>query len=139
MTALAAVNPIGEVIADDGSILAGVWRDGAYQRTADLLRAQPSLARPWEATTLVCVLTDALLSKTQAWLVARAAQAGMARAVTPVWTPFDGDVVFCAATNRVDANPLVVSVVAAEVAAAAIRDGVRQATGAPGCPAAGER
>jgi L-aminopeptidase/D-esterase-like protein len=85
------------------------------------------------------VLTDARLSKTQAWLVARSAQAGMARAVSPTWTPFDGDTVFCAATNRVEANPLAVSVLAAEVTAAAIRDGVRQAIGAPGCPAASER
>jgi L-aminopeptidase/D-esterase-like protein len=139
VTAVAAVNPIGEVLAEDGSVLAGVWRDGGYVRTASLLQAEPALARPWEATTLLAVLTDARLSKTQAWLVARSAQAGMARAVSPTWTPFDGDTVFCAATNRVEANPLAVSVLAAEVTAAAIRDGVRQAIGAPGCPAASER
>jgi L-aminopeptidase/D-esterase-like protein len=63
----------------------------------------------------------------------------MARAVSPVWTPFDGDTVFCASTNERDANPAVVAALAAEVTAEAIRDGVRQATGAPGCPAASER
>ena len=63
----------------------------------------------------------------------------MARAIAPVWTPFDGDTMFCAATNTVDADPAVVAALAAEVAAEAIRDAVRQATGAPGCPAASER
>jgi L-aminopeptidase/D-esterase-like protein len=92
-----------------------------------------------EATTLVCVLTDARMTKTEAWLCARAANAGMARAVTPVWTPFDGDAVFCVATNTVDADPAVVSALSADVTAEAIRDAVRQATGAPGCPAASER
>jgi L-aminopeptidase/D-esterase-like protein len=139
VAAIAVVNPIGEVVGEDGTVLAGVWREGSYQRTADLLRAEPGLARPWDATTLVCVVTDARLSKTQAWLVARAAQAGVARAVTPVWTPFDGDTVFCATTGRIEAKALLVSVIAAEVTAEAIRDGVRQATGAPGCPAASER
>ncbi len=139
VAAVAVVNPVGEVISADGSVLAGVWREDGYQPTSDLLRVNPSLARPWQATTLICVMTDAVMSKTQCWLVARAAHAGMARAVAPVWTPFDGDIVFCVSTRRVDANPLAVSVVAAEVVADAIRDGVHQATGAPGCPSASER
>ena len=85
------------------------------------------------------MLTDARLTKTEAWLCARAANAGMARAVTPVWTPFDGDAVFFAATNTVDSDPAVVAALAADVTAEAIRDAVREATGAPGCPAASER
>jgi L-aminopeptidase/D-esterase-like protein len=138
VAAVAAVNAVGEVMAEDGSVLAGIWRDGAYVRSADVL-AERRLDGGREATTLVCVVTDAVLSKTEVWLAARAAQAGLARAVNPVWTPFDGDAVFCAATNACEADPFAVCVAAAEVTAAAIRDGVRQATGAPGCPAAGER
>ncbi|HEU0304579.1 MAG TPA: P1 family peptidase [Gaiellaceae bacterium] len=139
VAAVAVVNAVGEVVDEDGSVIAGVRGEGGFDRTADLLRAGTPFARPWqEATTLVCVLTDARLTKTQAWLVARAANAGVARAVVPVWTPFDGDTVFCAATGARDADPVVVAALAAEVAAEAIRDGVRQATGAPGCPAASE-
>ena len=80
--------------------------DGGYRRTVDLLAAGESPLRPWrEATTLVCVLTDAALTKTEAWLVARAASAGVARAVDPSATAVDGDVVYCVATGayRVDA------------------------------------
>ena len=140
VAAIAAVNAFGEVLAEDGSILAGIWRDGAYRRTVDLLAAGESPLRPWrESTTLACVLTDARLTKTQAWLVARAASAGVARAVDPAATAVDGDVVYCVATGGNDLDPLTVAAVGAEVAAAAIRDAVRQAGGAPGCPAAAER
>jgi L-aminopeptidase/D-esterase-like protein len=140
VAAVAAVNAFGEVLAEDGSILAGAWRDGAYRRTVDLLAAGESPLRPWrESTTLVCVLTDAELTKTHAWLVARAASAGVARAVDPAATAVDGDVVYCVATGRVPLDPLTVAAVGADVTAAAIRDAVREAAGAPGCPAAGER
>ena len=140
VAAVAAVNALGEVMAENGSVLAGIWRDGAYVRSSDVLAERiASDVAGRDATTLVCVVTDATLSKTEAWLVARAAQAGMARAVSPVWTPFDGDAVFCAATNTRQADPFAVCVVAADVTAAAISDGVRQATGAPGCPATAER
>ena len=138
VTALAAVNAFGEVLAEDGSVLAGIRRDDGYLRAADLFREGVRAERPWrEATTLIAVLTDAALTKTQAWLVARAASAGVARAVSPSATSFDGDVAFCFASGRVEADPLAVSVLAAEATAAAIRDAVRSATGAPGCPAAG--
>jgi len=140
VTALAVVNAFGEVLAEDGSVLAGSWRGAAYVRAADLFREGVRADRPWrEATTLVAVLTDAALTKTEAWLVARAASAGVARAVSPSATSVDGDVAYCFASGRVEADPLAVSVLAAEVTAAAIRDGVRQAAGAPGCPAAAER
>ncbi|GAC1326496.1 MAG: P1 family peptidase [Thermoleophilaceae bacterium] len=139
VAAVAAVNPFGEVLAEDGSVLAGAWRDGRYERTADLLRAgvRPPPAR--ESTTLVCLITDARLTKTQAWLVARAASAGVARSVSPSATAVDGDVVFCVATGAVEADPFSISVLGAEATAAAIRDAIRTATGAPGCPAASER
>ena len=53
----------------------------------------------------------------------------------PSATTFDGDVAYCFAAGRIDADPFVISTLAAEVVAAAIRDGVRSATEAPGCPA----
>jgi L-aminopeptidase/D-esterase-like protein len=140
VAAIAADNAVGEVLEEDGSVLAGIWKDDGYVRAADVLRERGWSARSGrEATTLVCALTDARLTKSEVWLCARAANAGMARSVRPVWTPFDGDTVFCVATNERDEDPGIVAALAAEVVAEAIRDGVRQATGAPGCPAASER
>jgi L-aminopeptidase/D-esterase-like protein len=140
VAALAAANAIGEVVAEDGDVLAGMWRNGAYVRASEVLRTGTTAPRPWrEATTLVCVLTDAALTKTQAWLAARAASAGVARAVVPSATPLDGDVAYCVASGGREADPLAVAALGAEMTAAAIRDAVREATGAPGCPAASER
>jgi L-aminopeptidase/D-esterase-like protein len=138
--ALAVVNAVGEVVAEDGSVLAGPWRDGAYRRTVDLLKegvSPPPTTR--ESTTLVCVMTDARLTKTQAWLVARAASAGVGRAIQPSATAWDGDLVFCLASGLAEADPFAISALAADVTAAAIRDGVRQARGTPDCPSAAER
>lgn len=139
VASLAVVNPFGEVLAEDGSVLAGAWREGRYRRTIDLLSEGEPGPPLRQSTTLVCVMTDAALSKTQAWLVARAASSGVARAVDPSATAVDGDVVYCLASGPVEVNPFAVSAMAGHVTAAAIRDGVREATGGPGCPAASER
>ncbi len=51
-------------------------------------------------TTLVVVATDATLTKVQCTKVAAVAQNGMARAINPVHTMDDGDIVFAVATGR---------------------------------------
>jgi D-aminopeptidase len=52
------------------------------------------------STTLAVVATDAVLNKAQANRLAVMAQTGLARAIYPVHTPLDGDVVFAASTGR---------------------------------------
>ncbi len=127
--ALAVVNPVGEVVDADGRVLAGATApDGTVMRTADLLRAGAVAPPPREATVLVAVLTDARLDRTEAWVVARSASAGVARAVHPVATPFDGDVALCLSTARVDVDPLVVTAIVQDVVAEAVRDGARTAS-----------
>ena len=56
--------------------------------------------RMGEATTIAVVATDAILTQAQAQRMATAAHDGMARALVPSHTPFDGDLVFAAATGR---------------------------------------
>jgi D-aminopeptidase len=53
-----------------------------------------------ESTTLVVVATDATLTKPQAKRLAIMAHTGLSRALYPVHSPLDGDVVFAAATGR---------------------------------------
>jgi L-aminopeptidase/D-esterase-like protein len=98
----------------------------------------PRLAAPG-STTLVCVMTDARLPKADCSVVARMAQAGVARAVSPVHTPFDGDAAFCLATGERPASTFACGVAAAEAVAHAIRDAVRSATSVRGVPTATER
>ena len=49
-------------------------------------------------TTIACVAVDADLTPAEAKRVAQMASAGIARAIRPVFAPFDGDVVFALAT-----------------------------------------
>ena len=51
-------------------------------------------------TTLAVVVTDAALTKAQCTKMAQVAQDGLARAINPVHTMFDGDTVFGAATGN---------------------------------------
>ena len=88
------------------------------------------------STTLAVVVTDATLSKTQAKRLAVMAQTGLARAIYPVHTPLDGDVVFSAATcAKPLADPLhglsELGMVAANTLARAIARGVHAATALP--------
>jgi L-aminopeptidase/D-esterase-like protein len=82
-------------------------------------------------TVIGCVATNARLSKAQAQKVAQMAHDGIARAVFPAHTMFDGDVIFCLATGEVEiAGPAELSrlgAVAADVFARALVHGVLQA------------
>ena len=91
---------------------------------------------PGENTTLVVVATDAVLTKTQARRVAIMAQDGMARALRPIHTPLDGDIVFVAATGfKPLADPILgvseLGSLAADVVARAIARGVYEARALP--------
>jgi L-aminopeptidase/D-esterase-like protein len=91
---------------------------------------------PQENTTITVIATDAKLSKAECNRLAIMAQDGLARAVYPVHTPLDGDLVFSAATG---AKPLTdphyglaeLGMLAANVVARAIARGVFEATALP--------
>lgn len=57
---------------------------------------------PGANTTIAVVATDARLSKAQAKRLAVSAHDGLARAIWPAHTPYDGDLVFALATGRRD-------------------------------------
>jgi L-aminopeptidase/D-esterase-like protein len=65
-------------------------------------------AQAAHATTIGAVLTDATLTKAQASKIAAVAHDGMARAIRPAHSMFDGDTVFCLASSLypVAADPL---------------------------------
>jgi L-aminopeptidase/D-esterase-like protein len=138
--ALAAVNAAGSVLVDQGP-----WFWAApFERDSEFGgRSHP---RPFPAqaltahtkgmarasTTLVIVATDATLGKAQAKRLAVMAQSGLSRAVYPVHTPLDGDVVFAISTARRPlGDPLLalteLGALAANVVARAIARGVFEA------------
>ena len=106
--ALAAVNAAGSVIVgrgpwfwaapfEVGGEFGGRGLPGEFSAHA-LEPITKGSAR--ENTTLVIVATDAVLSKAQAKRLAVMAQSGLSRAIYPVHSPLDGDVVFAASTGR---------------------------------------
>jgi len=108
--ALAAVNALGSTVGNArGQFLAGALEYGdefGGRGGPDRIdpRAHP-IKKHADAdaamnTTLAVVATDAPLDVRQARRVAVMAQAGMARAIRPVFTPMDGDVVFVLSTAQ---------------------------------------
>ncbi|HEY9451217.1 MAG TPA: P1 family peptidase [Bradyrhizobium sp.] len=145
--ALAVVNAIGSVTVGDGPwFWAAPFEIGNEfggrglppSFTPDMLKARLKggpAATALENTTLVVVVTDAMLTKAQARRLAMIAQTGMARAIYPVHAPLDGDVVFAAATGMKPVDPLFglteLGMVAANTVARAIARGVHGATALP--------
>jgi L-aminopeptidase/D-esterase-like protein len=144
--ALAAVNAGGDVLDEDGTVLAGARVPGGARTALRELLTAPTAAAdgevrsepvpPGGSTTLGVVATNATLTKVEVHRVAVQAHDGMARAILPVHTSFDGDTVFALATQRVPAAMDLVAFLAEEALAAAIRAGVRAAGPVAGIPAA---
>lgn len=129
--AVAAVNALGEVLASDGSILAGVrgdkppdWLDSVTLMTADPLH-------PFHHghTTLAIVATNASLTKPEVTRVATMAHDGLARAIRPAHTGWDGDTIFAVAGGSLRADASIVGMLAADAVATAIRKGISAAVG----------
>ena len=104
VAALVAANPGGSVVDPDTGRPGEVGREiagefGAAGRRAVRLPAGPPAA-PGRNTTLGVVATDAALTRVQALKVAQMAHDGLARAVRPAHTQFDGDTIFALALGR---------------------------------------
>jgi D-aminopeptidase len=142
VAALAAVNAAGSVVIGDGPwFWAAPFEQNGEFGGHGLPAVMPpralaarTKASARESTTLVVVATDAGLSKAQAKHLAVMAHDGLARAIYPVHTPLDGDIVFAAATAqrplRNAAFDLVaIGTAAANVVARAIARAVFEAEG----------
>jgi len=161
--ALVAANPHGSAIVDDsGCFLAAPHEVGDEFGGRGVAPAFDPLAlgrneklAAWERlhgaaagasddgtaphlnTTIAIVATDAALDKPQLKRLAVAAQDGMARALAPAHTPFDGDLVFAVSTGdrplaHPAGDPMTLGHVASLCLARAIARGVYAASGAPG-------
>lgn len=166
VAALVAVNAFGDVIDPaTGRVVAGVrtadgqaladarqllrggagaagskpdWSTGASVDLSGLFGPSMRVPRRAENTTIGVVATNAILTKTEARKLAQMAQDGLARAIDPVHTPYDGDTVFALASGRhrgaVDLFRL--GALAADMMAEAIVRAARGATSLGGLPAA---
>jgi len=132
---------IGSVSAvlDDGAIVGALIAANSFGEVYDGAPPSGEVAMPKLAghrrfgrqnTVIGAVATNAPLTRAQALRVAMVAQSGLARAVRPVHTQFDGDCLFTMSTARPGLTPVddialtVIATVAADLVAAAVRQAV---------------
>ena len=130
--AVVAVNCVGDVIDNQtGEKIAGLRSaDGAgftdseaaildlYKEGADLFS---------QNTILGCIVSNAKLSKAQSTKLATIAHNGIARAVRPAHTIFDGDTIFAMCTGEVETTLDAAGILAARAVERAIIDAVMSA------------
>lgn len=142
--AVIAVNAMGDVVRD-GQILAGARQDdGAsflnsqtymvehYWKQRDIFSGNEITSR--ENTVIGCIVTNAALGKSQMSKLAAIGQNGIARAVYPAHTTYDGDTVFAMRRGEVWADPNAVGALAALAAQEAVYRAVEQAETLHGFP-----
>ena len=123
--ALFVVNAVGEVVGEDGDVLAGPRLEPG-ERREDLVEQ----LRPRGNTTIGVVATNATLSKSDARRLAGVANDALDVVIRPAHTLFDGDTVFTLATCRLDATfDEVADLVEPAVATAVSRAVTGQGTG----------
>jgi L-aminopeptidase/D-esterase-like protein len=145
--AIVAVNCTGDVIdPHTGKIIAGARTlDGhGFLDIAQSFRSGRGVAATGgpggdagESTTIGVVATNARFDKTQMTKIAEMAHDGLARAINPAHTPYDGDTLFAMTTGAspVTANLVAIGALAAEAVTDAILRAVKKATTIPGYPA----
>ena len=133
---LVVVNSFGDIVDPaTGSILAGArprrgkgWLDTSraiqlgpfVRRDYKTIASQPCPSSALQNTTLAVVATDAALTKAQARKIASMAHDGLARAIRPIHTMFDGDTVFTLSTGTIGADVTTIGSVASDLLARAI-------------------
>jgi len=138
VSALAVVNAIGDVRDPaNGKIIAGARKTPDSTDFADSARLMKSLGPTGftrENTTLVVVATNAALTKVEATKLAQLGQLGVARAINPVNTMSDGDLVVAMSCGTSRAPIDALGVAASEAVAEAILRAVQLAPSLGGLP-----
>ena len=137
VAALVAVNAIGDVVDEQGNIIAGAMSEDGHSfvdsqavlftgrgpaRLSGPMTSSAMTGMPGTATTIGIVATDALLSKAQCNQLASLAHHGLSRAIRPI-SVNDGDTLFALATggSGLTGEMTTLGAMAAEVTARAIR------------------
>lgn len=121
---LVALNAVGDVMD-----LTGRWVSGGPAGPA------PSAVAGFrENTTLVAVVTDALLSKSDLLRLSVRSHDALGATLRPAHTRFDGDIVFAVSCGDIDADLDLLGEVAFNTVAAAIVSAVEEASSLAGIP-----
>ena len=124
VAAITVVNALGNVVNPaTGEIVAGGKINDTYVDITERLLDADIV--PGTNTTIGVIATNATLTVTEATRVAEMAHDGMARAIRPSHTMFDGDTLFTLATGKHNnSNVNTIGILAAEVVAESIVNAV---------------
>ncbi|MCS7224139.1 MAG: P1 family peptidase [Armatimonadetes bacterium] len=142
--AVAVVNAWGDIVDyRTGKRIAGAWdrKENRWLDSEEVLLSgqigwgfQPMIVG--ENTTLVCVITDAGLTKIQANKAAHFAQNGLALAIRPAHSMYDGDVAFVLSVGNKRSDFHAVCVAIQQAVAEAVVNAVLSADSLFGIPSA---
>ena len=136
ITAICVVNAVGDIVDDSGQIIAGaIDGNGKFLANEDpSTRWKLPQVGMSENTILCAILTNIRLSKIQAYQMSKRGQNGLARAVYPANTSFDGDVIFTVSSNEIEFDLEYMYEAAADVVRQAIIHSVTNAAPLAGIP-----
>ncbi|MBV6391107.1 MAG: putative aminopeptidase [Anaerolineales bacterium] len=130
--AIAAVNALGDVYdPQTGEFVAGIRSE---KKTLGSLRSLTLKRAPKRNTVIGVVAVNANFTKAETTRLAQMAHDGLARAIRPAHTQYDGDTIFALATGGKKVDLSLVGAYAAEVFAEAIVRAVKASVSAGGLP-----
>lgn len=137
--AMAVVNAFGDIMEETGRLIAGARKAPDSLELADtaawfMAGGKRAAFQPPDNTTLGVIATNAKLDKNTACKVSALAHHGLVRAIRPVHTTFDGDLVFTLASGQIEADINGLGVMAARALQLAIYDAINAAQSLPGLP-----
>jgi L-aminopeptidase/D-esterase-like protein len=126
--AVLIVNSVGDIIENDGKIIAGARKEGNFIAEDNPKKrwGEPILGLA-ENTVLCAILTNAILTKQQANYLAGRAHFGISKRIVPSHTSYDGDVAFVIASNDVETNIDTLTAITIEAVEQAILNGIKNA------------
>ncbi len=138
---LAVVNSLGNVVDIGAKILAGARAEDGSFMSHEVLTDLPPKGGSFH-TVLTVAVTDLAFGRDALAHMARSCSAGVAQAVAPCHTLWDGDVAFAVSTGKAGEPPsdmvFQLGPVCSQLTVRAIRDAVGQATGIFGVPSINE-
>ena len=136
VAALVVVNAFGDVYDRRGKLIAGPRHPetGAMERTADLMLSRSGSEFSGN-TTLGVVATNGSFNREALGKIAGMAHNGLARAIWPVHTMWDGDLIFSLSLGEKEAEISLAGTMAAEAVSEAVERAVKTAASLGGVPA----
>lgn len=125
---LIVLNSVGDILDKSNMIIAGAHNKNGFLAEKNPYRRLGEPAPGFGENTVLCaVMTNALITKQQAYYLAKRAHFGLAKRIVPSHTSFDGDVSFVLSKGETEVNIDTLSALIIEAVEEAILNAVSSA------------